>query len=266
MRAVLATTIVLALVAFGPRTAGAQMPPEELLEDEPDEAAPPPPPVAPRRRLPPPAPLPPPLPVRTIVVVQCEAPPCPAAPAPAAPPVPAAPTGGGLPRSAFDANYRKVYKLGLGLEIMGPAYTLGLAAHWNVSSMFGLSATFGFVGPQVVTLQARLMPIDGKWTPYVAGGVSFLLNPGWTGSSSNDCLARSDWGGTADCSSSTAKGDSFIFKGTNVVPSAEVGVMVLTHRGFSAQLGFTFYINPSYQDHLGVITVPWPKVGLAWYF
>jgi hypothetical protein len=74
------------------------------------------------------------------------------------------------------------------------------------------------------------------------------------------------YGGGCSSSSSSKTGDDFIFKGTNVVPSVEVGVMVLTHRGFSAQLGFTFYINGNYQDSLGVLTVPWPKVGLAWYF
>jgi hypothetical protein len=151
---------------------------------------------------------------------------------------------------------------------MGPAYTLGLSAHWNMTSTFGLSATFGFVGPQVLTLQARIMPLDGKWTPYIAGGVSFLLNPGWDGHNvSYDCAPTVDgyYGGCGSYASDKT-GDDFIFSGTNVVPSVEVGVMVLTHRGFSAQLGFTFYLNGSYQDELGVMTVPWPKVGLAWYF
>ncbi|HEY3356311.1 MAG TPA: hypothetical protein VGQ83_23870 [Polyangia bacterium] len=265
MTKTLAAAVAFALLTLGLGHAAAQVPPVQVFDaEEVDEAAPPAPPAprvlprAPAPRLQPP----------TVIVVQCEQPPCPATVAPAPAPVPA-PLPLRLPRAYLDQNFRKQYKLGLGLEIMGPAYTIGLAGHWNLTSTFGVSATFGFVGPQVLTLQARLMPLDGKWTPYVAGGVSFLLNPGWDGHSYSSCMAPSygDYTSGYSCNATSSKtGDDFIFKGTNVVPSFEVGVMVLTSRGFSAQLGFTFYVNGNYREDLGVLTVPWPKVGLAWYF
>jgi hypothetical protein len=281
----LAATVAIALLTFGSDPAAAQVPPVPMIDDEdPDEVVAPPAPApvlpAPRVRPSPapvpvvPAPAPPTAPHPTATVaVYCTEPPCPIAPAPtpgdlrasaARAPVPVTIVPGPL-----DRNFRKVYKLGLGLEILGPAYTLGLSGNWNVSHTFGLSATFGFVGPQVLTLQARLMPLDGKWTPYVAGGVSFLLNPGWGEHESYSSCAAPAYGSAGySCTDtySSKTGDDFIFKDTNIVPSVEVGVMVLTHRGFSAQLGFTFYINGSYKDEFGILTVPWPKVGLAWYF
>jgi hypothetical protein len=42
--------------------------------------------------------------------------------------------------------------------------------------------------------------------------------------------------------------------------------MVVTHRGFSAQLGVTLYINDKYKDAYNMVVMPWPKVGLSWYF
>jgi hypothetical protein len=165
-----------------------------------------------------------------------------------------------VPNPAIDNNFRKTYKFGLGLDFMGPAYTIGLTAHWNVSSLLGLSGTFGFVGPQVVTLQARLTPVDGKWTPYVAGGVSFLLNP----ESHTDCGAW-ETNGAYECSE-VKKGDGFLFPDTNVIGSLEVGAMVITRHGFSAQLGVTFLLSSHYKDEYNLLTVPWPKIGLSWYF
>ena len=31
-------------------------------------------------------------------------------------------------------------------------------------------------------------------------------------------------------------------------------------------LGVTFYINDKYKDEFGMLTIPWPKIGLSWYF
>jgi hypothetical protein len=207
------------------------------------------------------------------VMVTCVTPPCVAQPAVRLAPAPVAPIRvNPVPMSAkygipLDSNWRRIHKLGLGLDIMGPAYTLGVTAHWNISYLFGLSATFGFVGPQVITVQARLMPLDAKWTPYVAAGASFLLNPGFGQGSdslaSRECAADSY--GCVDLGSGRT-GDGLLFKGRNIIPNVEVGAMVITHRGFSAQLGVTFYINNKYKEAFDLLTIPWPKIGLAWYF
>jgi hypothetical protein len=211
------------------------------------------------------------------VTVTCVTPPCQAPAVRIAPaPVAAAPIRvNPVPMSAkygipLDSNWRRIKKLGLGLDIMGPAYTLGVTAHWNISYLFGLSATFGFVGPQIITLQARVMPLDAKWTPYLAVGASFLLNPGF-GKGHHDSMAAMECtgdaysGGCMDVGSAK-KGDELLFKGRNILPSVEVGAMVITHRGFSAQLGVTFYINDKYKDAFDLLTIPWPKIGLSWYF
>ena len=165
----------------------------------------------------------------------------------------------------LDSNWRRIKKLGLGLDFMGPAYTIGVTAHWNISYLFGLSATFGFAGPQVITLQARVMPLDAKWTPYVAVGASFLLNPGFGKPEVYADCASDSYGGCSDVGSSRT-GDNFLFKGRNILPSVEVGAMVITHRGYSAQLGVTFYINDKYKASYDLVTIPWPKIGLSWYF
>jgi len=28
----------------------------------------------------------------------------------------------------------------------------------------------------------------------------------------------------------------------------------------------TFYINDKYKDAFDLVTIPWPKIGLSWYF
>ncbi|MBI5479444.1 MAG: hypothetical protein HY906_11335 [Deltaproteobacteria bacterium] len=271
------TVVAVALVTCLALPAAAQVPSVQDLEEDPAEVFPPP---APLPLLPPPPPPPPaarPAPATVVVpgnsvTVTCVTPPCAAQPAVRIDPAPIAPLQvNPVPLSAqygipLDSNWRRIHKLGLGLDIMGPAYTLGVSAHWNISYLFGLSATFGFVGPQVITLQARIMPLDGKWTPYVAAGVSFLLNPGFgKGQTVADCAPDYYGGGCMDVSSDRT-GDELLFKGRNIIPNVEVGAMVITHRGFSAQLGVTFYINDKYQAAFDLLTIPWPKIGLAWYF
>jgi hypothetical protein len=267
--ALAATTFALAASLALP--AAAQVPSVEDLEEPAAPLPPPPPPLPPPAPTAAPAPAPPAAPAVVVpgdrVTVVCAAPPCAAHPAPAPAALPPARLPMTLRRGLnLDANWRKVYKLGLGLDLMGPAYTLGVTAHWNITSLFGVSATFGFIGPQVLTLQARLMPLDNKWTPYVAAGVSFLLNPGFgQGSAETDCVAD-EYGYGCTGSDGGRVGDDLLFKGRNIVPSLEVGVMVVTYRGFSAQLGVTFYINDKYRDDFDLLTIPWPKVGLSWYF
>jgi hypothetical protein len=270
------TVLAVALVACLSLPAAAQVPSVQDLEENPAEAFPPPAPLPP---LPPAPPAPPPAapPATTDVVVPgpsvtvtCVAPPCqPRAVVRVADPE--VPRARPVPMSAkygipLDSNWRRIKKLGLGLDFMGPAYTIGVTAHWNISYLFGVSATFGFAGPQVITLQARVMPVDGKWTPYVAAGASFLLNPGFGKPEAMADCAPDYYGNTSCMESSGKTGDGFLFKDRNIIPSIEVGAMVITHRGFSAQLGVTFYINDKYKDAFDLITIPWPKIGLAWYF
>jgi hypothetical protein len=269
------TAAVVALVTCLALPAASQQPTVQDLDENPAEAFP----VAPLPELPPPPTAPPaaarPAPVDVVVpgnsvTVTCVIPPCQARPAvrisdpevPRLRPVELS-ARYGLP---LDSNWRRIHKLGIGLDIMGPAYTIGLSAHWNINWLFGLSATFGFAGPQVITVQARVTPLDKKWTPYVALGASFLLNPGFgKGDAMVDCAPSTYDGGCMDVSSAR-KGDDLIFRGQNIVPSVEVGAMVLTHRGFSAQLGMTFYINTHYKEAFDLVTIPWPKIGLSWYF
>jgi hypothetical protein len=271
---------VVALMTCLAQPAASQTPSVQDLEENPSDAFPAPP----LPELPPPpaasaAPPPAGPPATTDIVVPgpsvtvtCVAPPCQARPAvrisdpdvPRLKPVPMS-ARYGIP---LDSNWRRIKKLGLGLDIMGPAYTIGVTAHWNISYLFGLSATFGFAGPQVITVQARVMPLDGKWTPYVAVGASFLLNPGF--GKHDDYMASMEcsdpYGGGCAQVSHKQTGDDFLFKGRNILPSVEVGAMVITHRGFSAQLGVTFYINDKYKDAYDLVTIPWPKIGLSWYF
>jgi hypothetical protein len=271
------TIVAVTLVTCLALPAASQAPSVADLEESPDEVfpAPPlpelPPPPPPRRPAARPAPTEVVVPGNSVTVT-CVAPPCQARPAVRIAPAPLAPIQvNPVPMSAkygipIDSNWRRIHKLGLGLDIMGPAYTLGVSAHWNISYLFGLSATFGFVGPQVITLQARVMPLDSKWTPYVAAGASFLLNPGFgKGHAVADCSADYYGGGCVDVGSNKT-GDELLFKGRNIIPNVELGAMVITHRGFSAQLGVTFYINNKYKDAFDLLTIPWPKIGLAWYF
>jgi len=270
------TVAIVALVTCLALPAASQTPTVQDLEENPTDAFPapplpelPPPPAAP-------APAPAARPATTDIVVPgpsvtvtCVTQPCQPRPAvrisdpeePRLRPVPMS-ARYGIP---LDSNWRRIKKLGLGLDFMGPAYTIGLSAHWNISYLFGLSATFGFAGPQVISVQARVMPLDGKWTPYLAVGGSFLLNPGF-GKSQVVYDCASDYYGSCGGGSDSKTGDNFLFKGRNILPSVEVGAMVITHRGFSAQLGFTFYINDKYKDAFNVVVMPWPKIGLAWYF
>ena len=275
----LLTVVAVALVTCLALPAAAQVPSlQDLEEPPPEDAFPPPPPLPPP---PPPPPAPPrvaqPAPATVVVpgdtvTVTCVTPPCGAKPAIRLSTAPLAPIRVNPVRMSakygipIDSNWRRIHKFGLGLDIMGPAYSLGVTASWNISSMFGLSATFGFVGPQVITLQGRFMPLDSKWTPYVALGASFLLNPGFGGAEVMAECAPDPYGGGCSDMSYEKKGDQLLFKGRNIIPNVEVGVMVLTHRGFSAQLGVTFYINDHYKEAFDLLTIPWPKIGLAWYF
>jgi hypothetical protein len=141
------TVAIVALVTLLALPAASQQPSVQDLEDNPADAFP----TAPLPELPPPPAAPPPaarpaavdvvVPGNSVVVT-CMTPPCQARPgvrvsdaeAPRARPV-AMSAKYGIP---IDSDWRRIKKLGLGLDFMGPAYSLGLTAHWNISYLFGL--------------------------------------------------------------------------------------------------------------------------------